>query len=452
MRDYTPSDRLYLWWLGDPAQPSYVGELHLVRTTRGVSLRYGEEWLAHGFALSEDLPLLAQEFLPVEKESAVGAVDDARPDRWGERVIRFVDKPARLSLLEYLYFAGDDRFGALGVSTSAQSYLPRRLGPLPTLADAQTLQHLVQMVLDNEPVPQAQRRLISPGGTLGGARPKALIEIEGRQWVVKFSEGEPADVPLIEHASMTLAVQADIRVSRTLPIRLADGHAVAIERFDRAGGRRRHVLTAHVALRAAGERYGYPELAQLLRRRGVAARGTNVAQMRELFRRMVFNILLDNTDDHEKNHAVVIDAAQEYALSPVYDVLPSGQALGFQQMRVGEHDADATLDNALSMAQLFALDGKRALVEARRVAAVVARWKEHFAGCGVRRRDIELYAEQIDRPFLREQRESLAPRVAVPRAAALAERSPSGRAMQRPGEAVGAPKRAKARRAGPRPR
>src|SRR5262245_6648403 len=141
---------------------------------------------------------------------AAGAVDDARPDRWGERVIRFIDRPPRLSLLEYLYFAGDDRFGALGVSTSASEYLPRRLGPLPALADTETIFELVRQVLANERVPPALERLISPGVTLGGARPKALLEIEGEQWVVKFSDGEPVDVPLVEHATMTLAAQAEI--------------------------------------------------------------------------------------------------------------------------------------------------------------------------------------------------------------------------------------------------
>ena len=133
---YTPSDELHLWWLAQPLQPRYVGALHMVRTVRGVSLHYGADWLANGVALSEDLPLIDEEFLPRERDSAAGAVDDARPDRWGERVIRFIDKPPRLSLLEYLYFAGDERFGALGVSLSASEYQPRRLGPLPTLADS----------------------------------------------------------------------------------------------------------------------------------------------------------------------------------------------------------------------------------------------------------------------------------------------------------------------------
>lgn len=404
---YQPADRLYLWLLTQPQNPVLVAEVNLVRATQGVSLRYADTWLKNGFPLSEDLPLLGQEFLPAEKNAAAGAVDDARPDRWGERVIRFIDRPPRLSLLEFLYFAGDDRFGALGISTSADEYLPRRLGPLPNLADANQIHELIRKVLANEPVPQAQKRLISPGVTLGGARPKALLDIEGEQWVIKFADGEPTDTPLIEHASMTLAQQAKIRVAATLPVRLTHGHAVAIKRFDRNRGQRIHSISAHVALRAAGERFGYPELAQLLRRRGVTDNDSYVDHMRELFRRMVFNILIDNTDDHEKNHALLMTDAQQYALSPAYDVLPSGQALGFQQMRVGTDEADSTIANALSMARMFSLDQDAAVKEARKVARVVDGWKEHFRKIGVTRNDIDLHAEQIDRPFLLEQRQEL---------------------------------------------
>jgi serine/threonine-protein kinase HipA len=160
-----------------------------------------------------------------------------------------------------------------------------------------------------------------------------------------------------------------------------------------------------VALRAAAERYGYPELAQLLRRRGVTDGDAYLGEMRELFRRMVFNILIDNTDDHEKNHALLVTDAGQYALAPAYDVLPSGQALGFQQMRVGENEADSTLANAMSMARLFALDRDEAAVEIKRVALVVSRWQAHFASCGVTRGDIELYAQHIDRAFLKKQRD-----------------------------------------------
>ena len=107
---YQPADLLYLWWLANPHKPRLIGELRMARQTRGVSLLYADGWLQNGFALSEDLPLLKREYFPVEKETAAGAVDDARPDRWGERVIRFLDKPPRLAVLDFLFYAGDERF------------------------------------------------------------------------------------------------------------------------------------------------------------------------------------------------------------------------------------------------------------------------------------------------------------------------------------------------------
>ena len=405
---YGPDADLFLWLATDPREPLLIGRLSMMRATRGVSLRYAESWLASGFALSEDLPLIDEEFLPQEKDTAVGAVDDARPDRWGERVIRLIDKPSRLSLLEYLYFAGDDRFGALGVSTEEQRYAPRETGSLPRLTDVTALHEIVRKVLANEPIPLHEKYLITPGVTMGGARPKALLDIDGEQWVIKFSDHEPTDTPLIEHATMTLARQAQIRTAETRAIRLVDGHAVAVKRFDRAKARRIHALSANVALRAAGETLGYPELAQLLRRRGVVERDVNMAQMRELFRRMVFNILMDNTDDHEKNHVLLVNDAQQYELSPAFDVLPSGQALGYQQMRVGADDADATLSNALSMAAQFGLKPKEAAAETRTVVSAVNDWQTHFKKEGVSARDIEVYEQQIDRPFLFDQRKEYA--------------------------------------------
>ena len=405
IKTYQPGDTLYLWWLGCPERPVFVGELRMVRQTKGVSLIYGDAWLRSGFALSEDLPLLKREFFPLDKETAAGAVDDARPDRWGERVIRVLDKPARLSVLDFLFYAGDERFGALGVSVSPDQYLARGMGPLPLLADAQEIEQLVQQILAGEPVDEHKRRLIAPGATLGGARPKALLNVDGQTWLLKFNDPfEPIDTPLVEHATMTLAEQAGIRVARTMPVKIRQGHAVAIKRFDRETGLRRHALSANVALKAAGQALGYPELAQLLRRRGVAADGLNRQQMKELFRRMVFNVLIDNTDDHEKNHALLMADSGEYALSPAFDVLPSGQALGYQQMRVGASGADSTLANALSECAQFGMKKAEAADQVKMVCAVVADWKAHFARAGVSANDMESLSGQIDRPFLQDQR------------------------------------------------
>lgn len=142
-------------------------------------------------------------------------MDNARPDRWGERVIRRFEPSPRLSILEFLLFAGDDRYGALGVSLRADAYAPWRSGPMPGLDSLQEMAEVVKKVLANEAVPEWQQRLVKPGASLGGARPKSLITIGGEPWLVKFSEGEEIDTPLIEHATMELARSCGIEAATT---------------------------------------------------------------------------------------------------------------------------------------------------------------------------------------------------------------------------------------------
>jgi serine/threonine-protein kinase HipA len=177
---------------------------------------------------------------------------------------------------------------------------------------------------------------------------------------------------------------------------------VAIQRFDRMGPRRLHVLSAHVALRAAGEAMGYPELAQLIRRLG---RPEQVrAQQQELFRRMVFNILIDNTDDHEKNHALVRGDDGFYALSPAFDVLPAAQGLGYQQMRVGAQGHEASIANALSEARAFGMTDALARQTVAEIAGQVAQWSTVFKSLNVRDADIDVLARYLNGPHLSEQR------------------------------------------------
>jgi serine/threonine-protein kinase HipA len=405
-------DTLYLWYLGNPESPQWVGTLRLNAVGRGVSLIYCLEWLTNGFALSEDIPLLDMEFLPSAGDRAVGAVDDARPDRWGERIIRVIDKPARLSLMEFLYFAGDDRFGALGVSTSSQQYLPRKNSPPPRLSDAQSLSEAVAKVNMKEAISQLEQQMLSAGGSFGGVKPKALIEIDGVQWVIKFFNGEHIDVPLVEHATMTLAATAGICVAETRVIALSGEHALAIRRFDRATGQRIHCLSAGTALQAIaiqGQQadYSYPNLAQLLRRNGVTQGNQHQLDMRELFRRMVFNILMDNTDDHEKNHSLLITAPYRYGnmrLAPAYDVLPTNSGQGRQEFRVGAEGHDSTLVNALSQCQSFGLTLDQATKEIADLIRCVNGWRAHFENCGVSSADVANLADRIDGPSLLSQR------------------------------------------------
>ena len=416
-------DTLFLWYVEDREKPALVGQLRLVEAGRGVALQYGGSWLESGFPLSEDLPLSDAEYLPrgrlqADAPRAVGAVDDARPDRWGERVIRYVDKPQRLSLMEYLFYAGDDRFGALGVSTSGTEYLPHGGQPLPRFEMAQTVSDIVAKIEASEPITLAEQRIISAGGTLGGAQPKALMEIDGDDWVVKFPrKDDPLDSPLIEHASMTLAKRAGIRAAETLPIPLHKGHAVAIRRFDRQGARRIHSISAGTALRAIAPdpnepQLSYPELALLLRRAGVAKGAVNEDDARELFRRMVFNILIDNTDDHEKNHSLMVVEPRSngrYRLSPAYDVLPSAGAHGYQEFICGAEGHDATLTNAMSQCPAFGLQPPEAAAEVVRVIEAVNGWKDHFKACGVSEADIASIAQHVDGEALRSQREAFSP-------------------------------------------
>jgi serine/threonine-protein kinase HipA len=404
---YKPRDTLFLWWLGDPADPRPIGDLHLALGGRAVALEYAPAWIRSGFPLSEDLPLTTGLFVPKDKDTAAGAIDDARPDRWGERVIRKFEKSPRLSILEHLLFAGDDRYGALGVSQSADAYVPWPSTPLPGLASLEEIAQVVRKVLANEPVPELQRRLVRPGVSLGGARPKSIVSIDGEPWLVKFSEGEDLDLQVVEHATMTLAAACGIDVAHTRALPLSKGHAVAVKRFDRVGASRVHAVSANVALRAVGEDLGYPQLAQLLRRVAPAARIAR--EQEQLFRRMVFNILVDNTDDHEKNHALLRNKDGSYQLAPAFDIVPSAQGLGYQALLVGDAGVDSTLENALTQAQAFGLKKPAAQSVVKDVASQVDGWKKHFKRMRVGKTDIDMLAQYIDGNRLGAQRREFAP-------------------------------------------
>jgi serine/threonine-protein kinase HipA len=285
------------------------------------------------------------------------------------------------------------------------------------LKQAQRLSEAVHKVSARAPVSRLERQMLNAGGSFGGAKPKALIDIGGVQWVIKFFDNEPIDVPLIEHASMTLAKLAGITVAETRVVPLAGENALAVRRYDRDGARRIHCISAGTALRAQTTpeqepELGYPSLAQLLRRAGVTDEDQNLRDMRELFRRMVFNILIDNTDDHEKNHALQVVAPTRqgrYRLAPAYDILTTNSGQGYQEFIVGADQRDSTLSNAMSQCELFGCTPAQAAAEVVRVIRAVDGWREHFAACGVTNSDLESLAERIDGDPLRGQRRAFNP-------------------------------------------
>jgi serine/threonine-protein kinase HipA len=304
------------------------------------------------------------------------------------------------------------------MSTSSSTYSPRAVGPLPRLEQAQRLSEVVAKIEAAEPVHALEAKILAGGGSpLGGANPKALIEIDGEQWVLKFFNNEPVDTPLIEHATMTLAARAGVTVAETRVVRLAGANAIAIRRFDRAEGRRIHSLSAGTAIRAAtasGQEpeLGYPELARILRRVGLTQDDTHLKDTRELFRRMVFNILIDNTDDHEKNHSLLVVSPTQHGrlkLAPAYDVLPTNSGQGYQEFICGAQGRESTLDNAMSHCDAFGLAPAQAAAEVMAVIEVVNNWHRHFLKVGVTARDLESLAQRIDDQALRGQRDSFDP-------------------------------------------
>jgi len=407
-RTYVPQDQLYAWALVDPSNPTLVGEVKLSQLVSDcATFAYAPQWW--NFPLSEDLPIIqSHEFSAGLRGSAPGAMDDARPDRWGERIIRHIDRPARLSILEMLLFAGDDRFGALGISVSAEHYIPRYLAPYPQLGELAQLTQAIEDVQSQAPVTPEMARLVQPGVTLGGARPKALLQTDEGPCVIKFSElDDPVDTPLIEHATMTLAATAGIDVASTgvlaLPLRHGKTrHALTIRRFDRIGGYRMHCLSAKTVLGAAGLRESYSALATILLRLGHPDRQN--AMREELFKRMVFNILMDNTDDHERNHCVRLGFDGYYALAPAFDVVPSLQNLGYQSLFVGAQGAESTLENALSELSEFGIKRPRAVELIQAVARAVDEWSRHFVQRGVCQADMAQLSGSIDRDALKFQR------------------------------------------------
>ncbi len=219
------------------------------------------------------------------------------PTRWGERVIQYLFKPARLVPHGISVLRGRTTvFGALGVSTSQAAYVPRTKSPLPRLEQAQHLSEIVRKVSARAPVsnletPDAQRRRQFSAG----AKPKALIEIGAVQWVIKFFDNEPVDAPLIVHASMTPCQAGRIQAAETQVVSLAGEHALAVRRYDREGLSAFTCISAGTALRAqtiAGQEpgTGLPEPGSATAPRRCDGRGPQTcATCASCFARMVFN-------------------------------------------------------------------------------------------------------------------------------------------------------------------
>ena len=216
---------------------------------------------------------------------------------------------------------------------------------------------------------------------------------------------------------MTLARRAGIQVAETRAIRLKGEHALAVKRFDRKENLRIHCLSAATLLRSetpAGmtPEFGYPQLARALRRVGDPR--TLATQLHELFRRMIFNILIANTDDHEKNHALLCHVngrTTKIELSPAYDIVPTGSGALEHQFMISDISREPSLHEAMTAANDFDLTPLAAANAIISTISVVNDWQAHFRSLGVSTEDMQELAAFIDAPELVVQRQtfSIAP-------------------------------------------
>jgi serine/threonine-protein kinase HipA len=354
---------------------------------------YSKSWLAEPEAYPLDpvnLPLVNRTFRTQNPKGTFGVFTDAGPDDWGTRIMLMHHNSSPQNEVERLLRTSGGGVGLLEFSLS-RSY-PRRAPQLPGVELLDELAAVAQKVQAHEPLTPEQLALIEPGSSMGGARPKVVVADNTSQWLVKFSRQQDLlNIPALEFLTMELLREAGLRVPATGLRELGGGHhAFLIARFDRLTGQPVHFVSANSLFNTSRLRmvrdsrknpYSYINLAAVLRKHSAEP----VQDCRELFTRMLCNILLGNTDDHARNHAMMyLVGDRRWRLSPVYDVLPTlGGVRGHQAMGVGAQGADATLENARSLCRLFYFSDAQARSEIERLHALVATLPKRAAKAGM---------------------------------------------------------------------
>lgn len=410
-------ERIVFIYLPGDIEAVPAGRLNLVEegtTLVAATFAYGRRYLQRRNALPVDPVDLrlsdgerGEELAPPSGLELFGALRDAAPDAWGRRVIenRLRAPPNGLPESTYLDHAGPHRSGALDIRLTPTS--GPAAGVLPSLMDLEHLRDAAARIDAGELVPDHLEMFFTGGPSLGGARPKAVLTHEGRQWIAKFpARNDPFDVPVAERATLELAREAGLVVPPTRLETLADGRQILlIERFDREpapiGMGRRHMVSAltMLGLHEQDDGTDYASIADVISEHGVGGLVAN--DRKELFARMVFNILVSNDDDHLRNHAFLYDVAGEgWRLSPLYDVVPRPQVALERMLHlgVGPQGRLATLDNALAGAGRFGLMPPEAARITDRVARVVSSWRQSFERMQVPARLCDQLATAFRRP------------------------------------------------------
>ena len=357
---------LYVWiWLPDETEPVVAGRL--AAKGRTCVFNYGRSYLQRHNAIpvyDAELPLTSGELPLLAGLTMPGCLRDASPDAWGRRVIlnkRFgktaaqID-PGSIDELSYLIDSGSDRIGALDFQLSPTEYIPRLAAgaPLSELIKA------AELIEKGVPLTPELAQALQHGTSIGGARPKALLESDGHKYIAKFSTSTDLySVVKAEFIAMRLAVMAGLHVAPVKLLNVAGKDVLMVERFDRvatpAGWQRKGLVSALTMLQLDEmmARYAsYHDLANLVRERFAVAPET----LRELFSRVVFNILIGNTDDHARNHAAFWNGRM-LQLTPAYDICPQSRTgrTASQAMLISDNQNSSQITTCLKAAPHFLL-------------------------------------------------------------------------------------------------
>lgn len=391
-----------------PGQTESVtaGRFQLAKDRRGNALGrfvYGKSYLSRGDAVSIDpveLKLSGETYETGRLNGVFGALRDAGPDYWGRRVIEKHAGVPQLGELDYLLNSADDRAGALGFGLGQLPPAPRR--KFNNTLELAKLQQIAEALMREEDVKTEEaaqvQDLMLLGTSMGGARPKAVVEDDDGLWIAKFNRPDDRwNNTRVERAMLELAKACGLRVVESRVATVGAKDVLLVKRFDRTkkdkGYLRSRMISGLTVLRAEEavemrDRWSYVLMAEEMRR--VTQEPEKDAK--ELFQRMTFNAVISNLDDHPRNHALVAKE-REWQLSPAYDLTPSpviSQEHRDLALEVGDQGRFANAKNVLSQHARFLLDAEDAkAIVSNMTEQVRASWYDVVRGQGVSEKDAE---------------------------------------------------------------
>ena len=385
----------YLWiWLPGEHEPVVCGKLEAENNK--YSFVYGRSYLERENAIALDpreLPLQNNVFSPSFGETH-SVIRDAAPDAWGRRVLTYRSGGQTFSELDCLLQAGRDRIGALDVRPKSSGYPLTQPDRHASIEDLLTAAEKIEA---GEPLPESLGNALLHGSGVGGARPKSLLDDAGHKWIAKFSSStDHYPVMKSEYAAMWLAGECGITIPDITIEKILGKDVLLVKRFDREHTKgqwlRRFMISGLTALQlheTEAPMASYPELASFIRRSGERY----PADAKQLYRRMIFNILIGNTDDHARNHAFFWNG-NYYTLTPAYDICPllrAGQTAN-QAMVVGKNGRARTIRNALSQPELFGMPQQEAQTLQEEITEIIKkRWDEGADLGGLTKKESEIF-------------------------------------------------------------